>query len=114
MAQPTAKGKDVGVEVAMPSTTCTEKKCPFHGTLKLHGRTFIGKVIRDIFHKTLTIEFQRTVPIRKYERSESRRSRIKAHAPSCMNIKKGDTVKIVETKPISKTKTFVAVEVIQQ
>ena len=105
---------DIGIEVPLPVAPCTDKKCPFHGSLKVHGRTFVGALMRDIFHKTAVIQFERLVPLRKYERVEKRRSRLKAHAPACMNLKKGDMVRIMETKPISKTKTFVVIEVIKQ
>lgn len=116
MAQKQAKEtqKDIGIEVVAPTTTCSDRKCPFHGSLKLHGRTFIGQAIGNVFHKTLAIEFERTVPIPKYERIETRKSRIKTHVPPCMAVQKGDKVKVMETKPISKTKNFVAIEVLKQ
>ncbi len=106
--------RDIGIEVSLPAGPCTDKKCPFHGGLKVHGRTFVGALMKDIFHKTAVIQFERLVPLRKYERTEKRRSRLKAHAPACMSLKKGDMVRIMETKPISKTKTFVVIEVIKQ
>lgn len=106
--------RDIGIDVSLPAGPCTDKKCPFHGGLKVHGRTFVGALMKDIFHKTAVIQFERLVPLRKYERTEKRRSRLKAHAPACMSLKKGDMVRIMETKPISKTKTFVVIEVIKQ
>ena len=107
-------GKDIGIVVAMPTKECTDRHCPFHGFGKLHGRIFVGKMIRDIFHNTSTIEFPRQYYLPKYERYEKRRTRIKIHVPNCLEVKKGDTVKAMETRPISKTKTFVAVEVMKQ
>ena len=41
-----------------------------------------------------------------------RSSRISAHIPDCINAKAGDNVKIMECRPLSKTKKFVVVEVI--
>jgi small subunit ribosomal protein S17 len=107
-------GRSIGITVAFPEKTCTEEKCPFHGNLKVHGRVFVGTVIRDIFHKTATIEFPRQFYLQKYERYEKRKTRIKAHVPGCLDVVKGDTLKIAETRPLSKTKNFVAVEVIKQ
>jgi len=39
-----------------------------------------------------------------------RRSRIPAHAPPCLGLEEGDTVRIAETRPLSKTKSHVVVE----
>lgn len=108
------KGRSIGIDVPFPEKTCTEEKCPFHGNLKVHGRTFVGTVIKDVFHKTVTIEFPRQFYVQKYERYEKRRTRIKAHVPGCITVAKGDILKIVETRPLSKTKNFVAVEVIKE
>jgi small subunit ribosomal protein S17 len=60
------------------------------------------------------IEFPRKLYLSKYERFENRRTRIKAHVPPCLTIAKGDTIKIIESRPISKTKNFVAVEVVKK
>jgi small subunit ribosomal protein S17 len=49
--------------------------------------------------------------IPKYERYEKRKSRYMAHSPSCLEIKVGDKVKIMECRPISKLKSYVAIEV---
>tara|TARA_Y100000310_G_scaffold324021_1_gene385288 strand:+ start:565 stop:834 length:270 start_codon:yes stop_codon:yes gene_type:complete len=82
--------------------------------LKTHGRTFIGRVISEVFHKTTTIEFPRRIYNTKYERFQKRRTRVKIHVPEEFKINKGDMVKVIETRPISKTKNFLAVEVIQK
>ena len=39
-----------------------------------------------------------------------RRSRVPAHAPECMDLAVGETVRIAETRPLSKTKSHVVVE----
>lgn len=107
-------GRSIGLDVPFPEKTCAEEKCPFHGNLKVHGRIFVGTVIKNVFHKTATIEFPRQFYVQKYERYEKRRTRIKAHVPGCLNVAQGDTLKIAETRPLSKTKNFVAVEVIKE
>src|SRR3989338_1692257 len=106
--------RSIGLAVPFPQKVCEEEKCPFHGNLKVHGRIFVGTVIKDVFHKTATIEFSRQFYVQKYERYEKRRTRIKAHVPGCMEVAKGDMLKIAETRPLSKTKNFVAIEVIKQ
>ncbi|MEM1684243.1 MAG: 30S ribosomal protein S17 [Nanopusillaceae archaeon] len=100
--------KDIGIAgIFPPEKSCNEKKCPWHGEIRVHGFVFEGKVIK-FKHKIAKIEMQRYVYIPKYERYEKRRSTIKAYIPECLsNIKEGDEVIIGETRPISKTIHFV-------
>tara|TARA_Y100000310_G_scaffold310852_1_gene356552 strand:+ start:7935 stop:8420 length:486 start_codon:yes stop_codon:yes gene_type:complete len=102
--------KTIGFNINQPKETCTDVKCPFHGSLKVRGKTFTGIVIKNAFHKDATIEFLRSRKIGKYQRFEKRRSRIKAYNPECINATKGSKVKIMECRPLSKTKNFVVVE----
>ncbi len=105
--------KNIGIEVKEPEKKCEDEKCPFHGKLSVRGRTFIGKVIATKAHKTATIEWTQIRYIPKYERYERRRTRIKAQNPECIDAKDGDRVKIMECRPLSKTKKFVIVEVLK-
>ena len=96
----------------IPEKSCNDKNCPFHGNLRIRGRAFVGEVISDKMSKTVTVQWDRQFYLPKYERYERRRSKVKAHNPECINAKKGDIVKIVECRPISKTKHFVVVEIV--
>ncbi len=107
------KTKDIGLDVKAPKVTCQDKHCPFHGEIKVRGRIFTGKVVKDSMHKTVTVEWPRLFYLPKYERFEKRKTRIKAHNPDCLKAKQGDNVKIMETRPISKTKNFVVVEILK-
>ena len=89
---------------------CKDQHCPFHSSLKTHGRIFIGEVLKKNVHKTATIFWQRTYYLTKYERYERRRTKIKVHIPDCMEINVGEKVKAIECSPISKTKNFVIIE----
>ena len=108
------KSIDIGIPVILPTKNCNDTHCPFHGFIKVRVRLFTGTVIRNVLHKTATIEFPRQYYLPKYERYEKRRTRLKAHIPPCLDIKKGDKIKIMETRPISKTKNFVAVEILKK
>jgi small subunit ribosomal protein S17 len=91
---------------------CKNSWCPFHGSdpVKLRGRTFEGTVIKK-FSGRITIEFERTVQIRKYERYEKRKTKLHARLPDCLkDIQEGDLVKIAECRPLSKIIHFIAVE----
>ncbi len=91
---------------------CEDRCCPVHGNTLTRGRTIVGTVIDVKGYKTAKIETNRWHPVPKYERFESRRTRIKAHNSACVNAQKGDKVEIRETRPLSKTKTFVITKIL--
>ncbi|AJF62542.1 MAG: 30S ribosomal protein S17P [archaeon GW2011_AR20] len=108
------KTKTIGIEVELPKQECNDYHCPFHGTLKVHGRIFSGNITKVDVNKSATIEFVNFYYIPKYERYEKRITRLKVHNPPCLSAKIGDHVKIMESKPISKTKNFVIIEVMKK
>jgi len=101
---------NIGVEVPQPKEVCEDAHCPFHGELQLRGNIFIGTIVASKMKKTATIEKTWSHYIPKYERYEERRSRLRVHNPLCLDAKVGDKVKVMETRPISKTKRFVIIE----
>ena len=103
--------KNIGIEVDFPKENCEDKHCPFHGSLGVRGRIFKGIIIKKNPHKTVMVEWPRSHYIKKYERYAKKRSRVKAHNPKCIDAKIGDRVVIAETRPISKTKNFVVVNI---
>lgn len=78
--------------------------------LSLRGRTFVGTVVSTKMSKTITVEWERRRFIPKYERYEKRKSRVHAHMPEGAVALVGDTVKVMESRPLSKTKHFVFIE----
>ncbi|MBD3310435.1 30S ribosomal protein S17 [Candidatus Woesearchaeota archaeon] len=89
---------------------CSDKNCPIHGNLIPRGREFNGTVIAKDVHGTATVEFDRRVSVKKYERYAKKRTRLRVHNPECINAGIGDLVKVTECKPLSKTKNSVIVE----
>jgi len=79
-------------------------------TIKTRGRTFTGVVVDAKMQNTATVEWERRMYVQKFERYEKRRTRVKAHNPENINAKQGDIVKIMECRPISKTKNFIITE----
>ena len=77
------------------------------------GRILIGKVIKKDVSKTATVSVEHTHFIKKYERYEKRLSKIRVHNPEEMNAQIGDLVRIQETRPISKTKNFMIIQVMK-
>lgn len=104
--------RDIGLDVNPPRDVCKDKNCPFHGTLSVRGQVLKGKVVK-VYGKTAVIERELIRFVPKYERYMKKRSKLHAHNPSCINAKPGDFVTIAECRPISKTKSFVIVEVIE-
>jgi small subunit ribosomal protein S17 len=103
--------RNIGVLAKEPEKACeNDRKCPFHGELRLHGRTFAGTVVRTSLGRNALVEWTWPRYSRKYERYEKRRTRVMAHNPSCIAAQKGDHVKLMESRKLSKTKSFVIIE----
>ena len=100
----------IGLNVDEPEEPCSDANCPFHGTLSVRGQTLEGTVASTDMEKTVVVEREYDVHVPKYDRYMKRRSRIPAHAPPCVELSEGDTVRIAETRPLSKTKAHVVVE----
>lgn len=105
--------KSIGIEAKKPEKECNDEKCPWHGKLALRGRVFVGTVASTKPHKTAIVRWNYHYFLKKYERYEKRNTRIVAYNPECIDAKKGDTVKIAECRPISKTKAFAVIEVLK-
>ena len=108
------KVRDIGIETKPPKKECQDPKCPWHGRLSVRGKILEGIVVSTRAQKTAIVERNYLHYIPKYERYERRHSRIAAYSPECVDVKEGDKVKIVECRPLSKTKAFVVVEVIKK
>ena len=106
------KKKGTGLDVEKPQDVCEDQNCPFHGKLSIRGKLIRGMVASDKMAKTVTVSWDRKVYVPKFERYEKRRSKVNAHNPDCIDVKKGDVVLISECRPISKTKHFVVLQVV--
>ena len=100
----------LGLNVPEPEETCSDENCPFHGSLSVRGQILEGEVASTDMDKTVIVEREYDVTVPKYDRYMKRRSRVPAHAPECMGLEVGDTVRIAEARPLSKTKSHVVVE----
>ena len=75
-------------------------------------RTATGKVVSNKMDKTITVLIERRVKHPVYGKYITRSSRIKAHDES-NQCGIGDTVTVAESRPISRTKTWKLVEVVE-
>jgi len=102
--------RNIGIQVKAPEVECDDKNCPFHGNLPVRGQSFVGVVVSDKPHKTVIIKREVVKYIKKYERYGRRTTKLAAHNPPCIHARVGDIVRVMECRPISKTKAFVVVE----
>lgn len=103
--------KTIGFGIEIPAKTEIEDiNSPFHGELKVRGRSLVGTVVSDKMNKTVTVQWNRRIYVPKYERFMVKTSKVKAHNPPELDVKEGDIVRIMQCKPISKLKHFVVVE----
>ncbi len=107
------KTRNIGIDAKPPEKSCSDTKCPWHGSTSLRGRIFKGIVVSAKAAKTAVVKWDYVRFIKKYERYERKHSRIVAYNPECISAKKGETVRIAECRPLSKTKSFVVIEKIK-
>ncbi len=75
---------------------------------EINKKTLQGTVVSDAMDKTVVVEVGRFVKHSKYKKFYTISKKYHAHDEN-NQFKIGDTVEIVETKPISKKKSFVVV-----
>ncbi len=73
-------------------------------------KSMLGKVVGDKMNKTRVIEIERVFSHPKYEKVLRRKTKLYAHDEKNRS-KVGDSVKIEETRPLSKLKRWNIVEV---
>ncbi len=93
------------------AVSCNDAKCALHGSLKVRGNIFTGKVVSAKARKTVIVERVITHFVPKFERYKKVTSKIAAYNPDCIAAKENDIVKIGECRKLSKTKAFVVLAV---
>ncbi len=76
-------------------------------------RTLTGKVTSDKMDKTITVKIERQVKHPLYGKFIKRSTKVHAHDES-NDCNMGDTVKIAECRPLSKSKSWQLVEVVEK
>ncbi|MBL8996138.1 MAG: 30S ribosomal protein S17 [Gemmatimonadales bacterium] len=72
-----------------------------------------GLVVSDKMDKTVVVAIERRVPHPVYGKMVTRTKRLKAH-DEANSAKVGDTVRIVETRPLSKDKRWRLLEIVER
>jgi small subunit ribosomal protein S17 len=76
-------------------------------------KTRVGLVVSDKMEKTVVIQLDRRMPHPQYGKMVTRTRRLKAHDEE-NSAKVGDTVRIMETRPLSKDKRWRVVEIVER
>jgi len=110
----------IGLDVTTPPEpeepeTYDYETCPFYGELPVRGQVIEGEVVSNDMARTVVVQREYDVTVPKYDRMMKRRSRIPAHVPGVLeDVAVGDRVRIAETRPLSKTKSHVLVEILDE
>ena len=102
---------DIGLKVKKPKRDCTDRNCPFHGNLSIRGKLFDGKVTGSKAKQTITLQKEAAIYFTKFKRYARAKSTIHAHVPNCIDVESGDFVLTAECRPISKSVSYVVIEV---
>jgi small subunit ribosomal protein S17 len=78
-----------------------------------HRKVRVGVVVSDARDKTVTVEVRDTKRHPKYGKTIPVRKKYHAH-DEANDVRVGDTVRIVETRPLSKTKRWRVDEVVER
>lgn len=73
----------------------------------------VGVVVSDKMNKTVVVQIDRRMPHPVYGKMVTRSTRLKAHDEE-NSAKLGDTVRIMETRPLSKDKRWRLVEIVER
>ena len=76
-------------------------------------KTRVGLVVSDKMEKTVVVSIERRVQHPVYGKMVRRTKRLKAHDEK-NDAKTGDTVRIMETRPMSKDKRWRVVEIVER
>lgn len=106
--------RNIGIKVTPPTEECQDINCPFHGTLPVRGRIIKGIVASTKMKGTITVRRDYLSFVKKYRRYARSHSMTPAHLPPCIPVEVGDTVRIAECRPLSKTVSYVVVECLKE
>lgn len=97
-----------GTEAA--AVTAEEKKKTSHSGMR---KTRVGKVLSNKMDKTIIVSEEKRIMHPIYKKYFKKTTKFAAHDPkNTCDI--GDTVKIMETRPLSKTKRWRLVEIVEK
>ena len=94
-------------------TETITQSVPETKSARAHRKQRLGEVIANKMAKTITVRVERRFPHRKFKKVITGYKKFYAHDEK-NEAKVGDRVRIEETKPLSKTKRWRLVEVVER
>jgi small subunit ribosomal protein S17 len=76
-------------------------------------RSQVGRVVSNKMDKTVTVRLERLIKHPLYGKYIRRSSKVHAHDEN-NDCNEGDTVRIAQTRPVSKTKAWAVIEVVER
>ena len=76
-------------------------------------QTAVGTVVSDKMQKTVVVEISRLTRHPQFDRMVRRKTKVKAHDEQS-ECRIGDTVRVIETRPLSKDKRWRVVQVLEK
>lgn len=77
-----------------------------------HRKVRMGVVVSDKMERTVTVRLSRRFAHPLYGKQITRTKRVRAHDE--LGAKEGDTVRLMETRPLSKTKRWRVIEIVSR
>ncbi len=97
----------------MAETTNTNAAAGARADARNARKVRTGQVVSDKMQKTVVVRIDRRVPHPIYGKMVTRSKKFKAHDEE-NSAKTGDTVRIVETRPLSKDKRWRVLEIVER
>ena len=91
------------------SMTTNQEAAPARSARKVR----LGVVVSDKMQKTVVVRLERRFAHPRYGKMVTRSTKVKAHDEQ-NDAKTGDTVRIMETRPLSKDKRWRVVEIVER
>lgn len=76
-------------------------------------KVYVGRVVSDKMDKTIVVETTTSVQHKKYRKRIKHSTKLTAHDEN-NTAKEGDLVEIMETRPLSKTKRYRLVNIVEE
>ncbi len=76
-------------------------------------KSYTGRVVSDKMNKTVVLAVTRRISHPRYNKTVTRTTRFKAHDEK-NECKIGDLVRFIETRPLSKDKRWVVLEILEK
>ena len=105
--------KNIGLPVKEPKKKAVKNEScnPFNGSLTIRGKLFEGIVINAKAKGTVVIQKELPIYFKKFKRYGRSKNKIHAHVPSNISVEEGNFVVAAECRPLSKSVSFVVIEV---